>query len=314
MSSLRTFFVGSRNRSARCRRRTVARRFGGGLSSHPRKQPPQQWVHNVTLHGVVSTLDSRGLTITATKNGADQDWLILAPSDSTQLTIRATATRITCARARRSNSAAESSTVKSLPRRAKRNGCREGQRVTIVCRKGKSLAVKRAGARDLEAHASGGSGAKARKPDADSETASTESDDDSKTKPDKGDKPKAAAAGPKIKIAGEIASADDKGLTVFWGGARSTSIWPTHRRSRSSSHIRNSSQTVRRSKSRARGRADTRSRCGQRLVGAKVIVQGKGLENLSGNQCTAKASILPSRKPLKGDEVRSRTAKNTANK
>ena len=280
------------------------------LAARPRtpKPPAQPKEHNLVLYGVVGAVEAKGLTITAGKTSTsteEKEWLILAQADSTELTIRGTATPDYL----RKGQTVEFSGQIVSDEKAADEGKEERladkvKELKIVSRKS-----KKGGAREHVAHSGGGGRTVARKPEADSEPTSTAPDDDSKTKAKPAAKP--AAGGPKTKIAGEIISCDGKGLTVFWGERT------VHVDLADEATIKIELVDPKLDQEGGKNQFEGAGPNGHLvtmlasdLVGAKIVVHGKGMESESGgNQCMAKRIDITLAAPLAGTKSTSADAK-----
>jgi hypothetical protein len=287
----------------------------------PPAPPPQPKVSEVTLTGVVKAVQSNGLKIKASKTSKSKDqkdWFVLSMADTTEFTIRGTATAdylhsgqivIFSGQIVKDEKAAEKAKEEKLAAKVDES--------TIISRKGGVSHLKKGDAKD-QAAAAGGGRVTAPASEADPETDLAASDS-KKPKADHGGAPaaksKAASGSPEEKILGRIATCDEKSLTVT-SGQRTIHVdlaeTPTIHVVLSDPKLIPNAKDA--SKSRIEGKGaggHVVKMMVSDLVGAKIVVHGTGVESKSGNECMAKSIKVTLAKPLAGDKHASPDPKKT---
>ncbi len=290
------------------------------------KPPTPPKISEVTLTGVVNDVAPKGLTIKAGKTSASKDqtqWLVFAQSDSTEFTIRGTATLDYLRKGQTIEFGAQIAADEKVAKKADEEKVADKlDMLTIVSRKGGLAHLKNGDAKDHAVDPGAGRIEFRKKADSDPILATPDQSDPKAGNGGKAAaKPEAVAGGPKENIAGMIASWDKekKSLTVTCG-QRTIHVdladIPTINVEIFLSDVKLVPDTKDKSKSRIEGNGVSGHLVpiitGD-LDGAKIVVHGTGSESKQGNQCAAKSIEVTLAKPLTGNKKpASSEAKKTA--
>ena len=288
----------------------------------PPNPPVPPRISEVTLTGIIYDLQPAGLTITAGKTSRSKNqkqWIVLAPSDTTALTIHGTATLDFMRTGQIVEFSSQIVSDEKGVNKAKAEKVADKiDELTIVFRKGGAAARNKGGTKDAAAKPGVAARIAAPKPAADPETILMSSDD-SDSKADDSGKPAAThetvANGAKRKIVGRIERCDAKNLMVTCG-QRTLHVdlaeVPTI-------HVELSNlKLVQDGKDASKSRIEGKGASGHLapvmvsdLIGSKIVVEGTAVETKSSRQCTAKSIEITLAKPLSGKKSASTEAKKT---